>query len=614
MIQQYIRIKKKLWNKRSIAGALIFLFIFSIVIGAIPHAAATLTVDRSYYSTTADGYIYSLSEDYVSANDAYSGIVDNSAVSMLGGQEKYGDVYNVARLYVYFDTSNIPDGANITSATLRLYCVQDASQTDFNVTIQGTATYPHVPLVESDFYRGFYGTTNFGQRDTSDGLSDANYWNITINAEGLADQISKTGTTRFMLRSDRDYTYTPPSSAEFVYFAAREMGETYAPKLYVTYEVGSGGSNTYSYYIKGPYTDDGDVYNGTVSCRLNPSYSSSIFFDLQGVGGTAAETSYSLEQQGVSMSWNISESGNYTRVHYFTDDTTETIYVFVPEDNTPFYLYSFQVNDFVGVTNGFLENLVYVDGISRVVERQPINSINAAPFYMTWGTKYDMRVVCDQGVLSMGAFTALGESSPALLIPIGAFPSAVEGMIVSVSATRTNGTNIDVDYLDTDDATYWVTTEIYHYLSNGTAVTDYSETINDQSTYSLSWNEADPAKDYMVHVQAYRNGETKDWSFAVPNLIKTTTNFWAFLSGLGSGLPFDLQYLPAIIIVVACLLAFSVWHISVGAWTAWFTAAIMFILGWLPYDGTITPVAMGVAAIICAGVSIGEFKRGERTL
>lgn len=599
-------------KRRKVHGIGVFLaalFVLSFLSACVPEAKADILGERTFSSTASDAQISYYATNFTEAWDAYAASwVDGAGQLMIGGVEYAGGMWNIARTSLYFSTLDIPDEATVTSAVLSLYIQQDNSTTDFDVAVQGTGTYPHEPVTAADYYRGWYGTDNLGSRSTGDGISEGAYWNITLNAAGLA-LISKSGTTRFLLRSSSDINGTAPSTMENIWIAARDKGEAYAARLYVSYTVASG--NAYNYYFFGPYEDDGDVFNGTVHVKLSPNYNTTIEFDLVGDGVTPASATYSLEQQAILMVWNISDTGNFTRVRYFTSDYTETIYVFVPDPNLPFYLYGFVINDFVGVENGFLESRVYVGGTTRVVERQPINTINAAPFYMSWSKVYEMRVVADQGVVSVGSFTALAETNPTVIIPAGAFPQPFVGLEVLVNAIRPNSTAIQVNYTDSSEGTYWTRVYIKHRLTSGAYTTDYYENTT-SNTYLLTWAEADEETDYLIQVQAYR-GTVEDWSFFAP-YRRNQTNTWEGLNLLGVALPVETQYIPAVVLIFAAALSFSYWHISAGAWIAWVTTAVCFLFGWLPYNEVTTTVVMGLGAVIAAGITIGEFKKGERSL
>lgn len=597
-------------NKVNVATCVLIAALFLIAAFAeafTPEAKADISSERTFIAKSSDAQMSRFSANWSEAWGAYEADwLDPSGSLIIGGVE-YGSVYNIGRAAFFWDSSDIPEDAVIDSAVVSFYIQQDNSTDDFNLTIQGTGTYPHDPAVASDYYQGWYGATVLGQRNTSDALTAGQFWNVTLNAAGFA-LISKNGTTRFIVRSNGDIANVAPTNHEWLFVAARNMGEAYAAKLIVSYHVASG--NAFNYFFQGPYLDSGELYNGTVHVKLTPNANLTYQFDLTSDGVTADTATYSLEQQAVLATWNITNAANYTRTRYFTDASAETIYVCIPDPDLPVYLYQFVISDFVGVTDGFLESLVYLDGANRVVERQPINTINAAPFYMSWSKKYDMRVVADQGVLSVGSFTALAETNPSVIIPAGGFPWATVGLPITVNALRLNSTVIQVNYTDSDEGTYWVRIYIRRKLTLGGYYTDYYENTT-ANNYSLMWTNADNDTDYLVQVQAYR-GTTEEWSFYCP-YRRERANIWAPLGYLGQdGFPIPLENLPAVILIICSILAFSFWHITAGAWIGWAVTGVCFLFGWLTYDPVLTPAVMGLGAVICAGITIGEFKKGER--
>ena len=147
----------------------------------------------------------------------------------------YYETNIVNRSYLFFDTSYLPNDAVISNATLKLYGKTDLSVRNFYVTVQsGMPTYPHDSLVGGDFnlvnYAGDGGTL-FTQ-----GFSTVAYNNLYLNSTGIG-WISKTGTTKFCLRSSRDIGNNAPDSPEYVSFRASEAGGLYAPYLVIKFSV-----------------------------------------------------------------------------------------------------------------------------------------------------------------------------------------------------------------------------------------------------------------------------------------------------------------------------------------------------------------------------------------
>lgn len=148
----------------------------------------------------------------------------------------YTTLPTINRSFFYFDTSSIPAAAVITSASLGLYGQGDSSTTDFNLTvINGQATYPHDPLAAGDFAISNYNTTSGGSLTTS-GFSVAGYNTINLNSTGYGF-ITKGGTTKLAVVSDRDIAATAPTGAEYVTVYTQEQGTTYRPVLTISYYV-----------------------------------------------------------------------------------------------------------------------------------------------------------------------------------------------------------------------------------------------------------------------------------------------------------------------------------------------------------------------------------------
>ena len=135
-----------------------------------------------------------------------TGLIANPSIGQRLGFEVY-------RGYVWFDTSPIPDGATITSATLHFRGSGDTSVTDFDIIIQsGMPARPADTLTTADYDMTFY-SGNYGEMNTADYVIGDNP--IELTAGGLAI-INKTGLTKFCLRSGEDIDNSQPAGDEWV--------------------------------------------------------------------------------------------------------------------------------------------------------------------------------------------------------------------------------------------------------------------------------------------------------------------------------------------------------------------------------------------------------------
>jgi hypothetical protein len=187
----------------------------------------SLTLD----ATPDDGWLKNTSAVYNAAQTAANGTVDTTNTTLTIGQDSS---YRVARGFLFFNTSNIPDSATISSVTLRFYGASDSSNQDFAILVySGQPAHPHHPLVAGDFDADNY-TTNAstGTLNTST-FSTSGYNTLSISP----GQINKTGFTKLLLLSSRDQTMVQPQSGVDEYFTiySSEQGAGYIPELVVVY-------------------------------------------------------------------------------------------------------------------------------------------------------------------------------------------------------------------------------------------------------------------------------------------------------------------------------------------------------------------------------------------
>lgn len=583
--------------KKLFSVFLICIFILAFIMPMLPTAKADITATRTFIASANDAYIEEFSNVYSTAHNSVSATLWNyQYTNYLGQRLVDGVTYYIWRAFLYFDTSSIPDGVTIDSAVLSLYVATDYSTTNFNVTIQnGQPIYPHNPPENNDYYYTQY-SGDGGNRNTST-VSGAGYWNITLSTDGLA-WIQDDQTTKLCLRSNNDINSNPPTTNEWLEIYSKEQGDSYAPILYVTYT--TSGEYTYNFY--GPYVDGtGGVYGGHVSCTVYQSYNVSESFELDGSGG-ADSASIAFEQAAIMVAWNITDSGNYTRTYYFDGSTTEDVYIFVPSPDLPIGLYTFTVTDFRGITDGYVEVLTNLGTGSKIVSRKPVDSINPISFYLSWSVAYQVRVVCNEGTLNVGTFTALDQANQNIIIAYDSFPVTYYGWNATVSCARINSTLIQMNYTDNAAATVWVNLDVtvQNILGHSTA---YSVN-NTGSSVQVNWNLADPSTDYLATVTFYRSGGTYIYKFACPAPREGNTNPWAFL-------PEPYCYAVAIALAVVAGLVFSYFYVAAGAWAMVGFGVFFAAIGWLPQTAGTWGV-LGFGGLVAGIITIAEFRKTER--
>lgn len=196
---------------------------------------------------SCDGHILGYSTIPKTYNEIWTkedGIVCADLENMIIGQKATGSYnmryYFIHRGFLFFDTSSIPEGSTITSATLSFYGELDKSDTDFDILIQkGYNNHPHKPLIESDYNKANYGE-NAGSLSTTNFIVNGEN-NIIIN--NPQNWINIGGITKFCIRSDRDINGVDPwlnspgvdTYNEYIRIYSSEKGN-YKPCLNIEYE------------------------------------------------------------------------------------------------------------------------------------------------------------------------------------------------------------------------------------------------------------------------------------------------------------------------------------------------------------------------------------------
>lgn len=228
--------------------ALDTIFLFSV----IPSTVTTVYPDPNPETTSVDGTVYRFGVDETfgtirgGAGNGFNDSAVQDSVAAVRTSTTTDQFSRLLRGIYLFDTSSIPDGDTINSATISFYGQAAASNIPLNATdriLHVVASTPasDTALANADY--GNLGTTSFGSFDP--GASFANwsttgYNDITLNASGLA-AISKTGISKFGTRfeCDRANSFTTTWSSDqpdsLDNYMADQAGTANDPKLVVTH-------------------------------------------------------------------------------------------------------------------------------------------------------------------------------------------------------------------------------------------------------------------------------------------------------------------------------------------------------------------------------------------
>jgi hypothetical protein len=230
------------------------------------------------YSLSNDGHISNSNANYNTAWTATTGTVSSTAATLSIGQTAAAGVppaYTIYRGMLLFNTTTLPQNANITNVILSLYKYSDTSAQDFTITVQnGQPTYPHDPLQTGDYDKSHYNGNGGGLNTTSftDGKNDITLTNYSW--------IKKASETKLCLRSSRDITGSTPTANQYVTIYSGNAASQYIPKLTITYRNHSKLNNTgtttikgylhiqVQYYSGGNWILDNDTVNETSSRTL----------------------------------------------------------------------------------------------------------------------------------------------------------------------------------------------------------------------------------------------------------------------------------------------------------------------------------------------------------
>lgn len=193
----------------------------------------------SFTSMTADAGYWGTSATYATARSAGTSLSSTATNATVGQYCVPNPPYACSSYTVYrgglqWDTSTLSDTAVISAGVIYLYPYSDTSTTDFTITIVNGSGLSDTP-VTGDHDNLNSAATRTAAYNTASGWSGAAYKTFSgLDATGISE-ISKTGRTKFGVRSSLDMSSTLPTGNEYVAFYTNEGGSGKEPKIDVTY-------------------------------------------------------------------------------------------------------------------------------------------------------------------------------------------------------------------------------------------------------------------------------------------------------------------------------------------------------------------------------------------
>jgi hypothetical protein len=178
---------------------------------------------QTFYSLANDGELGLLEcTDWLSCHNGNSGnFLLTTFPDATVSSSKDANTYSIKRIFLFFDTSSLPAGAEITSAVLDVYAGQYQHG---NTGARLVRSRANAPLSASDF----------AQVDFSLGILTTPQPNQWVTFSLPARWLTLDGMTRLALVHQLDYSNQTPESPNDLIFALNENG-AYAPRLTVTY-------------------------------------------------------------------------------------------------------------------------------------------------------------------------------------------------------------------------------------------------------------------------------------------------------------------------------------------------------------------------------------------
>ncbi len=210
----------------------VFGLLTGLVFWFMPQATSAVS-SGVFYSLTYDGTLSNHADTYATTHtntDTDNVVVEYTGTVLHVGRTKISSTFYEYRPVLFFDTSEVPAGAQIASAFVTLHGAGNHSTTDFDITLVSPGDI-HSPMVVTDYATMLPHTTALNQ--TFNTTSYATEMILNLNSTGITAIIHE-GITVMGVRSSLDIAGTPdPTGDEYVDFYSSESARP--PTLTVVY-------------------------------------------------------------------------------------------------------------------------------------------------------------------------------------------------------------------------------------------------------------------------------------------------------------------------------------------------------------------------------------------
>jgi hypothetical protein len=210
----------------------VFGLLMGLVLSFHPQAASAVS-SGTFYSLAYDGTLSNYGTTYSEVHNntlTDNVVVEYTTTSVRVGRTKVSSTFYEYRPVFFFDTADVPAGAQVASAYVTLHGVSNHSTTDFDLDLV-TPGDIHNPMVVTDYATMLPHTTALNQAFNTS--SYASEMILNLNTAGIAAIIHE-GVTVMGLRSSLDIAGTPdPAGDEYIDIYASESARP--PTLTIVY-------------------------------------------------------------------------------------------------------------------------------------------------------------------------------------------------------------------------------------------------------------------------------------------------------------------------------------------------------------------------------------------